>query len=179
MKKIIFGLAHDNAHAERIVARLQQAGFTSDEVDFHPHRGLPNNEPHTLCLISHKNETKAPEGGLIGGIIGGGLGAFLGGLAGVGYVALPGLGFLVAAGPLTAMLAGAGVGSWIGGIVGVLVGLCYREYEACHFKKGKVLVAVEAASCERADVAKDIFKKEDASDISCCHDKACCSKPKR
>jgi hypothetical protein len=75
-------------------------------------------------------EVAAKEGAATGAVSGGVLGGILGLLAGIGALAIPGIGAVVAAGPLAAALVGAGVGAATGGLVGALVGLGIPKDEA-------------------------------------------------
>jgi len=58
----------------------------------------------------------------------------MGWLVGVGALAIPGVGPLIAAGPIVAALAGFGVGGAVGGIAGVLIGMGIAEYEANRYE---------------------------------------------
>ncbi len=93
--------------------------------------------------FAHQKETKAPEGATIGGTTGGVIGGTLGVLAGVGTLAIPGIGPFIAAGPIMAGLAGLGVGGAVGGLIGAMVGMGIPEYEAKRYegrlKNGGVL----------------------------------------
>ncbi len=91
-------------------------------------------------------------------------------LAGIGALAIPGIGPLIAAGPIMAALAGAGVGGALGGIGGALIGLGIPEYEAKRYeglvKEGGILLSVHAASSEEVTKAKKILDATGAKDIS-------------
>jgi hypothetical protein len=99
-----------------------------------------------------------------------GIGAALGWLAGIGSLAIPGVGPFIAAGPIMAALGGAAVGGATGGLVGALVGLGIPEYEAKLYegrvRGGNVLVSVHAADGKQQDRAKEILKNAGAEDIS-------------
>jgi uncharacterized membrane protein len=94
----------------------------------------------------------------------------LGLLAGIGALAIPGVGPFIAAGPIMAALSGAAVGAATGGVVGGLIGLGIPEIEAKRYdeklKKGNYLVAVHTDESEDVDRAKRIFKTVGAEDIS-------------
>lgn len=120
--------------------------------------------------VGHEKNTKAPEGATAGALSGGVIGGSLGLLAGIGALAIPGLGPFIAAGPLMAALAGSAVGGSLGLVIGALVGLGVPEYEAKIYenglKKGGILISVEAANSEQVNRAQEIFKKNGAKDIS-------------
>src|SRR6185295_13019492 len=118
--------------------------------------------------FAHEQHTKAPEGATTGGVTGGLLGGALGWLAGIGALAIPGLGPFIAAGPIMAALAGTAVGATTGGVVGALAGFGIPEYEAKRYegklKEGNILCSVHVENGEQASRAKEIFKKAGASD---------------
>jgi uncharacterized membrane protein len=91
-------------------------------------------------------------------------------LAGIGALAIPGVGPLIAAGPIMATLAGAGVGGAIGGITGALVGLGIPEYEAKRYEgriqKGGILLSVHCASSDEVKRAKEVIERTGGEDVS-------------
>ena len=101
-----------------------------------------------------------------GGVIGGTLGL----LAGIGALAIPGVGPLIAAGPIMASLAGLGIGGAVGGIVGALVGMGIPEYEAKRYegavKEGGTLLSVHCDTSDQIDAAKTALKETGARDIA-------------
>ena len=150
--------------AENIVLELKQAGFTSDDISalLPDKRGTKD--------FAHEHNTKAPEGATTGGIAGFGVGAAVGWLAGIGALAIPGVGPFIAAGPIMAALGGAAVGTAAGGIVGALVGLGIPEFEAKRYdakiREGNILISVHTEDSKQRDVAKEVFKRNHAEDIS-------------
>jgi len=94
----------------------------------------------------------------------------LGLLAGIGALAIPGLGPLIAAGPIMAALAGAGAGGVVGGLTGALVGMGIPEYEAKRYegkvKGGNVLISVHSEDSKETARAKKIFQDAGAEDIA-------------
>src|SRR3954464_2959102 len=114
-KKSVFCLAHDEAQACNIVGELQNAGFSNNDISVL----LPDKS--STRDFAHEKGTKAPEGATTGAGAGAILGGALGWLAGIGSLAIPGLGPFIAAGPIMAALSGAAVGGVAGGIVGSLV----------------------------------------------------------
>lgn len=163
-KSSVFCIAKSHPQAEQIVERLQTSGFDSSEISVL----LPDTEgKHD---IGHVKATKAPEGATTGAATGGVGGGVLGLLAGIGALAIPGVGPFIAAGPIMAALSGAAVGATTGGIVGGLVGLGIPEIEAKRYegklKEGNYLIAVHADDSDQVDRAKDIFKAANADDIT-------------
>ena len=120
-------------------------------------------------FAAEKN-TKAPEGTATGVTVGGVTGGTLGLLAGLGALAIPGVGPLIAAGPIMGALAGLGVGGAVGGLVGALVGMGIPEYEAKRYegrvKDGGILVSVHCDSSEEVSRAKDILREAGGDDVA-------------
>src|SRR4029434_10905322 len=118
--------------------------------------------------FAHEKNTKAPEGAATGAGTGGVVGGALGLLAGIGALVIPGVGPLIAAGPIMAALSGAAVGATVGGIAGALIGLGSPEYEAKRYegkiREGNILISVHAESSDQVKLAKDIFKRAGAQD---------------
>ena len=120
--------------------------------------------------FAHEKSTKAPEGTATGATSGAVVGGTLGWLAGIGALAIPGLGPFIAAGPIVAALAGAGAGGVVGGITGALVGMGIPEYEAKRYegriKEGGILLSVHADDSKWVSKAKDILKRTGAEDVA-------------
>ena len=163
-KTSVFGIVKSHSQAEQVVEGLQDAGFPVSEISVL----LPDKEgKHD---IGHVKATKAPEGATTGATTGGVTGGVLGLLAGIGALAIPGVGPFIAAGPIMAALSGAAIGATTGGVVGALVGMGIPEVEAKRYegklKSGNYLIAVHVRDGEEKDRAKEIFKSAEAEDIS-------------
>ena len=160
----VFGIYPNANQAEHTVDRLIASGFASDDISVL----LPDNK--SSKDFAHEKNTKAPEGTTTGVTAGGAIGGTLGLLAGVGALAIPGLGPFIAAGPIMGALAGLGVGGAVGGLIGALVGMGIPEYEAKRYegriKEGGVLLSVHCDTSEEITRAKDLLKKTGAQDIS-------------
>lgn len=163
-KTAVFGIYAARDHAERGVDRLLAAGFTHDDISVL----LPDVQGSKD--FAHHKDTKAPEGTTAGVTTGGVIGGTLGLLAGIGALAIPGVGPLIAAGPIMGALAGLGVGGAVGGLIGALVGMGIPEYEAKRYegriKAGGVLLSVHCDTSDEISRAKDILKQTSAEDIS-------------
>jgi len=164
MAKAIFCIARSEAQAITIVERLKMAGFSSNDISvlFPDKAGTKD--------FAHEQHTKAPEGAATGAGTGGILGGALGWLAGIGALAIPGLGPFIAAGPIMAALSGAAAGAALGGLTGALIGMGIPEYEAKRYegkiKEGNLLISVHAEDSTERDRAKTIFEEAGAEDIS-------------
>lgn len=161
---IIYGIFSSRDAAENGVSELKSEGFMNSDVSI-----LFSSPTETMEFV-HENSTTAPEVAATVAISGATIGGVLGWLAGIGTLAIPGVGPFIAAGPIMAALAGAGVGGTIGGLTGALVGMGIPEYEAKRYEDrvndGGVLVAVHAADSVWEEKAKDILKGCGAEDIS-------------
>ncbi len=148
--KAVFGVFKTRLAADRAIDALKLDGFMNSEISVL----LPD---HSRSIDeSLTRESKAPEGATAGASTGAVIGGALGLLAGVGALAIPGIGPLVAAGPIMAALAGVGVGGVVGGVSGALIGLGVPEFEAKRYedyvKNGGILVSIHTdfAGVERA-----------------------------
>ena len=98
------------------------------------------------------------------------MGGGLGWLVGIGALAIPGVGPLIAAGPIVAALTGVGVGGAIGGIAGALIGMGIPEYEAKRYegriKEGGILLSVHCDDSNWTKKAKDLLERTGATDIA-------------
>ena len=162
-KKSVFCIATSSDQGDRIVGQLKEANFSSNDISVL----FPDKE--STRDFAHEKNTKAPEGAVTGAGTGGLLGGALGWLAGIGSLAIPGVGPFIAAGPIMAALSGAAIGATAGGITGGLIGLGIPELEAKRYegkvKAGNLLISVHTESSEEIKRAKDIFAKAGAQDI--------------
>ena len=163
-KTAVFGLYPSVDRAERAVDELVKARFDNADVS------VLMADKQGSKDFAHEKQTKAPEGVTTGVTAGGTIGGTLGLLAGIGALAIPGVGPFIAAGPIMGALAGVGVGGAVGGLVGALVGMGIPEYEAKRYegrlKEGGVLLSVHCDTSEEITRAKDILKLTGANDIA-------------
>jgi hypothetical protein len=164
MAKSVFCIVPGYSQALRIVEDLKAAGFSNDDISV-----LMPDKTGTRDF-AHEQHTKAPEGATVGAGAGGVLGGAMGLLAGIGTLAIPGLGPFIAAGPLMAALSGAAVGAAVGGLTGTLIGLGIPEFEAKRYegkiRGGNVLLSVHSEDSRETSRAKEIFEQAGAEDIS-------------
>ena len=160
----VFGIYATPSTAEAAVDHLLSVGFSNSDISVL----LPDNE--STRAFAHEKNTKAPEGTTAGVAAGGVIGGTLGLLAGIGALAIPGVGPLIAAGPIMAALAGLGAGGAVGGIVGALAGMGIPEYEAKRFegavKDGGTLLSVHCDTSDEISRAKEALKNTGAHDVS-------------
>jgi hypothetical protein len=160
----VFGIYSSSSMASHAVDSLRAAGFRNTDISvlFPENQGTKD--------FAHEKNTKAPEGTATGAASGAVLGGALGWLAGIGALAIPGLGPFIAAGPIMAALAGVGTGAFAGGLVGGLVGLGMPEYEAKRYegrvKTGGILLSVHCDDAEWTKRAKIILEETGAQDVS-------------
>ncbi len=160
----VYGLYKDRRGVEEAVDALRAAGFRNTDISVL----FPENEGTKDFALS--KGTKAPEGGMVGAGSGALAGGALGWLAGLGMLAIPGVGPFVAAGPIMAMLAGVGVGGAVGSVVGSLVGMGMPEYEAKRYegriREGGILFSAHCDSEEWVERATAILEETGAEDIA-------------
>lgn len=162
--KSVYAIATSEEQANQIVDSLTGSGFSTNDIS----ALFPDKE--STHEFSHEKNTKAPEGAVTGAATGGVVGGTLGLLAGIGALAIPGVGPFIAAGPLMAALSGAAAGATVGGVTGALIGMGIPELEAKRYEnriaEGNILISVHAVDGDQVDHAKEIFKKAGAEDIS-------------
>ena len=162
--KSVYAIATSEGQALQIVDSLKDAGFSDNDISVL----FPDKE--STHQFAHETNTKAPEGAAVGATTGGVLGGGLGLLAGIGALAIPGVGPLIAAGPLLAALSGAAAGATVGGIAGALIGMGIPEVEAKRYEnriaEGNILISVHATTGDEVDSAKDILERAGAQEIS-------------
>jgi hypothetical protein len=160
----VFGIYQSVRQAEQAVDRLLAAGYTNDAISVL----LPDNQ--STKEFAHEKNTKAPEGTATGVTTGGVVGGTLGLLAGIGALAIPGVGPFIAAGPIMGALAGLGVGGAVGGLIGALVGMGIPEFEAKRYegriKDGGVLLSVHCDTSDQIKRAKELIKETGAQDVA-------------
>ena len=160
----VFGIYGSRAAAERGADALISAGFRQADIS------ILMADVQSTREFAHEKNTKAPEGATTGAVAGGTIGGTLGLLAGIGALAIPGVGPLIAAGPIMAILAGAGAGGVVGTLVGALIGMGIPEYEAKRYegrvKHGGILISVHCDNSAWVDKAKHILKGTSAEDIA-------------
>jgi hypothetical protein len=161
--KAIIGLVSTQAQAETIIDDLGREGVPSSDVSVL----LPDKKG--TRDFAHEKNTKAPEGAVAGASAGGVLGGTLGLLAGIGALAIPGLGPFIAAGPIMAALSGAAAGATVGGIAGALVGMGIPEIEAKQYeskiKDGNILLSVHVDG-DKIKQVKKVLEAGGARDIA-------------
>ncbi len=165
-KKVgVFGIFSTRAAVDNAADSLIKAGFPTSDVSVL----LPESLGGPKDMGTEKT-SKAPEGTAVGVTTGGIIGGTLGLLAGVGLLAIPGLGPFIAAGPIMAGLAGLGVGGAVGGVTGALVGLGIPEFEAKRYEgrlqKGGILLSVHCDTAEDIKRAKEVLKLAGGEEIS-------------
>jgi hypothetical protein len=160
----VFGIYPTREMVESAVAELQAQGFRATDISILVPQNVGSKD------LAHERATKAPEGATAGAGSGAIIGGTLAWLASIGALAVPGIGPLMAAGPIVAALAGAGAGGAIGGVTGALIGFGIPEYEAKRYegrvRKGGILLSVHADDAEWVKKSKAILQRTGAEDIS-------------
>ncbi|MGE0615042.1 MAG: DUF3341 domain-containing protein [Bacteriovoracia bacterium] len=160
----VFGLYSNRLSVERAVDRLKMEGFRNTDISVLMPESVGDRE------LAHEKQTKAPEGATAGAGTGAVVGGVLGWLAGIGALAIPGVGPLIAAGPIMGALAGVGAGGALGGVSGALIGLGFPEYEAKRYegyiKDGGILLSVHVDGSEWKKKAEKLLKETGAEGVS-------------
>lgn len=151
--------------AESAVSAFKDAGFSTSDISVLLPRRVESEEELVM-----DNCTKAPEGAAMGAGSGAAVGGALGWLLGIGALVIPGIGPVIAAGPILAVLAGVGIGGALGGFAGSLIGVGISESEARKYegkvKKGGILVAAHCESSDEIKRAEEILKRTGAEDVA-------------
>lgn len=162
--RAVYGIYATRIEAENAVDQLLASGYRTEDLSVLMQDNVGTKD------FAHEKATKAPEGTATGVVAGGAIGGTLGLLAGVGALAIPGLGPFIAAGPIMATLAGIGSGGVVGGIVGALVGMGIPEYEAKRYegriKEGGILLSVHCDSADWVKKSKEVLRESGAQNIS-------------
>jgi hypothetical protein len=159
--KAVVGIVNSELQAAQIFEELQESGFPNSDISILIPEGSG---------MAPEKSTKMPEGAATGAAAGGALGGVLGLLAGVGTIAIPGLGPFIAAGPILAALGGAAAGATAGGFTGALVGLGMPEFEAKQYESrlgnGKLLISVHTDYDDQRQIAREIFERCGAESVA-------------
>lgn len=162
-KQAVICIIPTESQAENIVDSLRVAGFFPSDIS------LLMPDTTGVRDMGHEKHSKAPEGTSVGAGAGAIAGGALGWLAGIGALAIPGVGPFVAAGPIMAALGGMAIGAAGGGVAGGLIGLGMPEYEAKQYEgklnEGNVLLSVHTEDAAQVKRAEEIFKAAGAKDI--------------
>jgi uncharacterized protein (TIGR02271 family) len=140
----VVGLFGDTPPAERAIRDLKATGFSDSQI------GVLMQDRAEERRLATDTGTKAGEGAVAGAVGGGMVGGVVGLLAGVGALAIPGIGPIIAGGALASTLAGAGIGAAAGGLIGALIGMGIPEEDARYYetglREGGILVTVNAGA---------------------------------
>jgi len=160
----VFAIFRTRDQVERAIEGLRMNGYRAEDISVLLPENVGNKEMGT------EKNTKSLEGAATGGATGAAALGVLGWLAGVGSLAIPGIGPFIAAGPIMAALAGMGAGAVLGGAAGALVGIGIPEYEAKRYeglvRQGGILMSVHCDDSEWTSRAKKLLEQLGAEDIS-------------
>jgi hypothetical protein len=161
-RETVVGLFDDAERAREAIQALKDAGFKGGDISV-----LMPNRDEAGTVARETGTNKMGEGAATGLVAGGVLGGLAGWLTGVGVLAIPGVGPLVAAGALAAALGGAAAGGAVGGIAGALVGMGIPDDEARFYEQevraGRTLLAVKAG--DRSDEAERVLLTHGAYNV--------------
>jgi len=162
-KQAVLGIVKSPEQADHVLKALRQLGFSADDVSIlFPDQGGAHH-------FVHERQTKAPEGAVAGAGAGGLAFGTLGLLVGLGTLTIPGLGPLLAVGPLLAALSSGAVGVAIGGVTGALVGLGFPEFIAKMYEgklsEGNTLISVHTENPVDIERVKRVFVQHAVEDV--------------
>jgi uncharacterized membrane protein len=163
MAKKIVGVFDSEQEASRAIEDLKRQGFSSDDISI-----VAKNRDDVDSITNETGAGTAEDiatGAATGGVIGGATGL----IAGLAALAIPGVGPILAAGPIAAALTGAAVGAGAGGLIGGLTNLGFSEDEAreydSNFNDGKILVLVDSDTVQ-GEAAHDILRSNRSVDMN-------------
>ncbi|MER2263724.1 hypothetical protein [Methylobacterium oxalidis] len=160
--------SYDDASAA--VTKLEAAGVPHADISIvannegDRHAGLIGRGDTDHREAKEGAETGAGTGATVGTLAGGALGL----LTGLGLMAIPGVGPVVAAGWLVTTLTGAGIGAAAGGLIGGLTGAGVNEADAHTYsegvRRGGTLVTVRSDEA-RSVTVMDILEQHGSIDV--------------
>jgi hypothetical protein len=165
MSHTVAGVFHNPGDAEKALNALKDAGVSPDQVSV-----VAKDTRETQSMVDRSDMAGAEtSGATAGAFLGGITGGIAGWLVGVGALAIPGIGPIVAAGALATTLGGAAVGAVAGGLIGALVGAGIPEDDArgyeTHVSEGRILITAQASSDQQAREARDAFDRYGGTDV--------------
>lgn len=165
----VFGSYSCRSDVESAIAGFKDAGFSNSEISVILPDTRTSQETDSKEIVT-ENDTKAPQAATVGVGSGAALGGALGWLVGIGAFAIPGVGPVIALGPVVACLAGIGIGGALGGFAGSLIGLGISEDQANRYQgrllKGGIVVAIHCKSRGELQQAREIMEITKAEDIA-------------
>ncbi len=160
----VVGLFETRDQAVGAVDALKKAGFAADDMSILMRDSGQAADVAVDAGITDSTGDAAATGALGGGLLGGLAGLVLG----AGALAIPGIGPIIAAGPIAAMLTGGALGAATGGIIGALTEAGIPEDEATHYQsgveRGGILLSVKAPDGREAE-ARDVLKRGGLHDL--------------
>ena len=166
MSKTVVGLFDDFSQAQNAVHDLEGLGIAHNDISLVANNADGQHDQYVATSADHTVHAAggAGAGAVTGTVVGGGLGL----LAGIGLLAIPGFGPVVAAGWLISTITGAGIGAAAGGLLGALVGAGVPHEEAHLYnegvRRGGTLIAVKTSDDTAAEAA-DILGRYGAVNI--------------
>jgi uncharacterized membrane protein len=165
MSHTVAGAFQSSSDAEKALNALKESGFTPEQVSV-----VAKDTRETQSMVERSDMAGAEtSGATAGAFLGGITGGIAGWLVGIGALAIPGIGPIVAAGALATTLGGAAVGALAGGLLGALVDAGIPEEDArtyeTHVSEGRILITAQAASAQQAQEARDAFDRWGGADV--------------
>jgi heat induced stress protein YflT len=167
--KTVVGVFDSMQQAEDVVRQLERDGFSRDDVSIVGHKDTSGRDTGADMATGSVTGASGTGSSVVADA---GIGAALGGVGGLllsfAALAIPGVGPVLAFGPLVAALGGAGIGAVAGGLIGALTEAGVPEEEAHYYaegvRRGHVLVTVRTTE-ERAERAREVLDSSGAVDV--------------
>ena len=157
----VIGVFDNSPQAQQAIERMINDGIDRNQISLVSR----DSGQHRAGDATTEQTSGAGKGAGIGAAVGG-VGGLIAGIVGLG---IPGIGPILAAGPIAAAIGGAGLGAAAGGLIGALTDMGVPEEEARHYedqvREGKVLVAVRADDDDEAERASNIMEVQGAVDV--------------
>lgn len=157
MSKTVLGVFSSRDQAEKAVSELRTKGFDKEISILAKGQGKNNDTDENSVMFGGDSVTDgATTGSVIGGIAGLAVGA--------GALAIPGIGPLIAAGPIAGLLSGAASGGIAGGLVDWGIPEDRSKYYEGQVKGGNIVAAVQSSE-DKINSAADVLRKNGARDV--------------
>ncbi|MDA8193000.1 MAG: hypothetical protein M0Z53_03240 [Thermaerobacter sp.] len=156
MQKTVVGAFRDQASADQVVRELKHRGVAEKNISVVARHHGKTESGHPGEDGTHNLSSGLTWGGTAGGVAGL--------LAGVGALAIPGIGPIVAAGPLAATLTGAVAGGIVGGLMDFGIPKAESQRYEERLKAGDVILVVRA-DADEVSKAENLFRQQGATDI--------------
>lgn len=140
MSRVVAAVFDDRSHAENAARQIKEHGLRTEDISIIAKNNMNDMGNSDLNTAGKKNiNDNISDGAMTGGVLGG----LAGLLIGAGSIAIPGLGIVAAAGPITGLISGAVTGGIVGGLVDLGIPEKRGQQYESDIKAGKILFAMK------------------------------------